>query len=64
VFEPGRRVDRLFDALKKVGYDVEIESGPHATFGKVMAAERLSGGRYVGVSDPRTMGKAMAVAGE
>ena len=63
-FEEENRVDNVLKALEKMGYEVGFKLGTVPTFGKVMAAERLGDGRYLGVSDPRTMGKAMAVAGE
>ncbi|MFQ5511977.1 MAG: gamma-glutamyltransferase [Candidatus Krumholzibacteriia bacterium] len=61
IFEEENMVESLFEKLKGMGYEVGFKVGMKPTFGKVMAAERLGEGKYLGVTDPRTMGKAMAV---
>jgi gamma-glutamyltranspeptidase len=63
-FEEQNRVEELLKKLEKMGYETAFKLGAQPTFGKVMAAERLGDGRYIGVTDPRTMGEAMAVEGE
>ncbi len=63
-FEKENLVDDILEKLEKMGYEIGFKLGAQPTFGKVMAAERLGDGKYVGVTDPRTMGRAMAVTEE
>lgn len=55
--EPDRQWPELRDALSTMGYRV-IESTRNA---KVHAAERLPGGEFIGVTDPREHGLALTV---